>query len=123
MAGIQRPRIARFHCKYRSTLPVILHFLPNSVHGSQSTYREGQLPPVGVRLLEDGEQLQYSELAPVVIDTQMLSFALDGGQGAHGHPDDGVALQQLPHHGTLILAEVKTDILEGSFLRAQRSRL
>ena len=86
---------------------------------SQSTHSEGKLPPVGVRLLEDGEELQDGEFAPVMIDTQVLSLALQGGEGTHGHSDDGVTLDQLPHGGALVLTEVQTHILKGSFLGAQ----
>ena len=56
------------------------------------TYCQCEFPPVGVSLLEDGEELEDGELAPVVIDTQMLPLSLHRGQSAHGNPNDGVPL-------------------------------
>ena len=63
----------------------------HNVHAVQHSYKysvsysERQFSPAGISLLQDGEELEESELALVMVDTQVLSLALDRGQSAHGH--------------------------------------
>lgn len=71
-------------------------------------------------MLEDGEELEDGELAPVMINTQVLPLSLHRGQSAHGYPSDGVCREQLLHLSPLVLAEVEADILKGPLLGAQR---
>ena len=51
-----------------------------------------------------------------MVDTEVLSLPFDRGEGAHGHTGDGVGGQELAHHRTLVVAEVQTDVVEGSLL-------
>ena len=59
----------------------------------------------------------------VVVDDQVLPPALDGGEGTHGHPPDGVGGDESSHHLALVSREVEADILKGTLLRAEGGSL